>query len=137
LIAACCESIVRLTGKLSLSSKPGKLEDNVEKVKTKVLTPGVFEGFVALPRFPSHIPLMVANLKGLEVIKCESVGPIDSSTHEFLRVASIDSPFREQVAWAYLTTAARPGMPDRDLKPWAEEIVKASASAAPPDQTAI
>lgn len=124
LIAACCESTVRLTDKLSLSPKAAKLDDNAEKVKTRVLTPGAFEGYFPLPSLPSSIPLMAANLKNLEVINWESVGPIDSFTHEFVRAASIDSPFREQVAWAYLTTAARPGMPDRDLKSWAEDLVR-------------
>lgn len=140
LIAACCEGTARLAKKLSLSLAANKLDKDVDAVIAKALTTGAFAGFLPLPGFPSRLPVMIANLKGLEVIKWESVGPIDSSTHEFIRIASIDSPFREQVAWAYLTTAARPGMPDRDLKPWAEEIVKASASAAlmpTPNQAAI
>jgi CTP synthase len=134
LIAACCEGTARLAQKLSLSPNPNKLDDNAKTVIAKALTAGAFQGFLPLPGFPSRLPVMVANLKGLEVIQWESVGPVDSSTHEFVRVASIDSPFREQVAWAYLTTAARPGMPDRDLKPWAEEVVKAATppATAPP-----
>jgi len=132
LIAACCEGTARLANKLSLSLTAKKQDKDAEAVISKALTAGVFAGFVPLPSFPSRLPVMVANMKGLEVIKWESVGAIDSTTHEFVRVASIDSPFREQVAWAYLTTAARPGMPDRDLKPWAEEIVKA---ASPPTST--
>jgi len=130
LIAACCEGTARLANKLSLSLTANKQDKDAEAVISKALTAGVFAGFLPLPGFPSHFPVMVANLKGLEVIKWESVGPIDSTTHDFLRVASIDSPFREQVAWAYLTTAVRPGMPDRDLKPWAEEIVKAASPLA-------
>jgi hypothetical protein len=140
LIAACCESTSKLISRLSLSPKANKLEDNAEKVKSKVLTPGAFEGFFALPSLASRIPLMVANLKGLQVIEWKLIGPIESSTHEFVRIASIDSPFREQVAWAYLTTAARPGMPDRDLKSWAEEIVKSGTSTIPlatPNQTPV
>lgn len=132
LIAACCEGTVRLANKLSLSLAANKLDKDADFVIAKALTAGAFAGFLPLPGFPSRLPVMVANLKGLEVIKWDSVGPIESSTHEYVRVASIDSPFREQVAWAYLTTAARPGMPDRDLKPWAEEVVKA---ATPPATT--
>lgn len=130
LIAACCEGTARLAQKLSLSPNPNRLGDNARSVIAKALTAGAFQGFLPLPGFPSRLPVMVANLKGLEVINWESVGPIDSSYHEYVRVASIDSPFREQVAWAYLTTAARPGMPDRDLRPWAEEIVRAAAPPA-------
>lgn len=127
LIAACCEGTARLAKKLSLSLTANKLDKDADSVITRALTAGAFAGFLPLPGFPSRLPVMVANLKGLEVIKWESVGPIDSPTHEYVRVASIDSPFREQVAWAYLTTAARPGMPDRDLKPWAEQIVNAAS----------
>lgn len=128
LIAACCEGTARLAKKLSLSLAPNKLGKDADTVITKALTSGAYVGFLPLPSFPSRLPVMVANLKGLEVISWETVGPADSTTHEFLRIASIDSPFREQVAWAYLTTAARPGMPERELQPWAEEIVRAAAS---------
>lgn len=128
LIAACCEGTTRLAKKLSLSLTANKLDKDADTVITKALTSGAFVGLLSLPSFPSRLPVMVANLKGLEVITWETVGPADSTTHEFLRIASIDSPFREQVAWAYLTTAARPGMPDRDLKPWAEELVKAAST---------
>ena len=73
---------------------------------------------------------MVANLKNLAVIRYDSIGGLDSAQRNFERVASIDSPFREQVAWAFLTTVARPGMPERDLDLWAEEIVEDAAKAA-------
>lgn len=129
LIAACCEGMARLAKKLSLSLAPNKVDKDADTVISKALTAGAFVGFLPLPSFPSQLPVMVANLKGLEVITWESVGPADSTTHEYLRIASIDSPFREQVVWAYLTTAARPGMPDRDLKPWAEELLKAASTA--------
>jgi CheY-like chemotaxis protein len=128
LIAACCEGTLRLAKKLSLSLLPAKLAKDTETVISKALNAGAFVGYLPLPSFPSLLPVMVANLKGLEVINWETVGPLNSATHEFLRVASIDSPFREQVAWAYLTTAARPGMPDRDLMPWAEELVRAAVA---------
>lgn len=130
LIAACCEGTARLAKKLSLSLAASKQEKDCDTIVSKALSAGSFGGFLPLPSLPSQLPVMVANLKELEVIPWESVGPADSNTHNFLRIASIDSPFREQVAWSYLTTAARPGMPDRDLNAWAREIVKASAPAA-------
>lgn len=108
-------------------------EKNLKKaLASLVLSQGSWNGWYPLPAFTNSVPACAANLKDLELIPIASIGPIDSSTHEYVRVASIDSPFREQVAWAYLTTAARPGMPDRDLKPWAEEVVKA---ATPPTTT--
>lgn len=136
LIAACCEGTDRLAKKLSLSLAPNKLEKDAETVISKALTAGAFAGFLPLPAFPSRLPVMVANMKGLEVIPYEAIGCADPAKPGFDRIASIDSPFREQVAWAYLTTAVRPGMPDRDLKPWAEELVKAAAPpVAPPSKT--
>ena len=43
----------------------------------------------------------------------------------FERVASIDSPFREQIAWAHMQIASRPALPDRELNSWVEEILAA------------
>ena len=42
---------------------------------------------------------------------------------EYIRVVSIDSPFREQIAWAYLNTAGRPGVPDRDFAIWEKQYL--------------
>ena len=106
-------------------------KDLKEALRSLVLSQGTWNGWYPLPAFASILPACAANLKDLELVPIASIGPIDSSTHEFVRVASIDSPFREQVAWAYLTTAARPGMPDRDLKAWAEEVVIAASAPAP------
>jgi hypothetical protein len=39
-----------------------------------------------------------------------------------MRVASVDSPFREQIAWAFVQIAGRPALPDRDLESWVQEI---------------
>ena len=63
---------------------------------------------------------MMADLRDLEIIP---IGDIGVDNKPFLRVASIDSPFREMVAWAYLHTACRPGLPDRDFKAWRDEII--------------
>jgi hypothetical protein len=139
LIAACCEETARLAKKLSLSLTDGKLEKDCDKIVSKALTAGSYIGFLPLPSFPARLPIMVANLKNLDVLNYDSVGPADSNTHDFLRIASIDSPFREQVAWAFLTTVARPGMPDRDLQSWAKEILKANSStvSAPSNQAKV
>ena len=64
---------------------------------------------------------MAVYLKDLELILLER---INGEGKTFERVASIDSPFRELVAWAYMQVACRPGLPDRDTETWSEEIVK-------------
>ncbi len=132
LIVAHCEGTTQLVKKLTLSLKENRRDKDVENVNTKVLSAGVFAGLLPLPPFPNHLPMMVANLKNLEVILYEAIGRTESTQPSFERVASIDSPFREQVAWAFLTTIARPGMPDRDLKSWAVEIVQDAAKAVAP-----
>ena len=83
------------------------------------LTQGYFETVIPFPNLKNRIPTMAANLKDLELIPFDKIGT------EFLRIASLDSPFRELVAWAYLQTAGRPGLPERDIKSWSEEIINA------------
>lgn len=52
-----------------------------------------------------------------------------SLEHTYFRVASIDSPFREQIVWAYMITSCRPGMPNRDMNLWAKyPAIEAGAS---------
>ena len=65
---------------------------------------------------------MTADFLRLELIDLDRIGTGDK---EYLRIASVDNPFRELVAWAYVLNAARPGMPERDFESWAEEIIKA------------
>lgn len=125
-LTAVCHPISEMVDKFRQTFR-GQQAATVEKrlLSSLVLSQGFWNGWMPLPKFGEVIPLSVANLKDLQLIDLASIGPIDSTTHEFLRIASMDSPFREQVAWAYLTTAARPGMPDRELDSWAQEILGA------------
>jgi DNA-binding NarL/FixJ family response regulator len=137
-LVAKCLPVQRLLHIMSLSVKEHKLDKSVERLKSAALTPGVFNGFIALPEFPSRFPHLAANLKDLEILSYSAIVPGDGQSAGYDRVASIDSPFREQIAWAYLTTSARPGMPDRDLDSWAQSILKeaslekSSESGSPP-----
>ena len=85
-------------------------------LRDDMLAPGYMSPVIPFPRLNGHIPLMAANLRQLELI------PFDKLKDDYERKASIDSPFREMVAWAYLQTAGRPGLPDRDTAKWAKEI---------------
>lgn len=95
-----------------------------DTIKSHLLTAGHRDGILPLPALKGCIPSMMADLKKLELLPRTDVG--DKKTYE--RIASIDSPFRELVAWAYLNAACRPGLPDRDFDAWATEI-------APPKTT--
>ena len=81
------------------------------------LAQGYFETIVPFPGLKNLIPPMVANLRDLELISIEKINTT------FPRIASLDSPFRELIAWAYLQTAGRPGLPDRDIDAWRNEII--------------
>lgn len=81
------------------------------------LAQGYFETIVPFPSLKNRIPPMVADLRDLELI------PIEKINTKFCRIASLDSPFRELIAWAYLQTAGRPGLPDRDINTWRDEIL--------------
>ena len=116
LVARCCS----MKNGLDLTSLrnigPAKLKD---RLRSAILTQGYFETIIPFPRLENTIPTMAANLRDLEFIPIQDIG----SDKQFLRIASVDSPFRELIAWAYLQTACRPGLPDRDFDSWRNEIV--------------
>lgn len=117
LVACCCS----MREGLDLTSLKGM---GLAKLKYRlpgtVLSPGYFEDVIPFPCLEGRIPTMAANLRDLEFIP---VGDIGISDKTFFRVASVDSPFRELIAWAYLQIACRPGLPDRDFDLWRDEIV--------------
>ena len=129
-LVARCAAVDEMRQRLQLSQNT---ERAAERVRTQVLNQGHWNGYLPLPSFPNRIPLMVANLKDLEVISYSAISPADAMAPAYQRIASIDSPFREQVAWALLSTVSRPGMPDRDLTHWAREIVTAATTPAAGD----
>lgn len=117
LTARCCS----MKRGLDLTSlKDMGLAKLKERLPRTVLTQGYFEAVIPFPCLKGRIPTMAANLRDLEFIP---VGDIGVEDKRFLRIASIDSPFRELVAWAYLHIACRPGLPDRDFNSWSEEII--------------
>jgi len=87
-------------------------------------------GRVPLPSLEGVIPAMAANLRSLDLINMEDISREGSPDKPFSRVASIDSPFREQVVWAFLSVAGRPGVPDRDFQEWAAELAREGTSQA-------
>ena len=92
---------------------------NAATIKDRILSSGYAQTIVPFPRLEEVIPLMAANLRDLELTPIAAIG----EGQRFIRIASIDSPFRELIAWAYMQIACRPGLPDRNLDSWAKEIV--------------
>jgi CTP synthase len=117
LVAKCCS----MKEGLDLTSlKDMGLTKLKDRLPSTVLTQGYFEAVVPFPRLKGRIPTMAADLRNLESIPIGNIGILDKPV---LRVASLDSPFRELIAWAYLQIACRPGLPDRDFDSWCDEIV--------------
>ena len=89
-----------------------------------ILTQGHSGAIILLPNLQGRIPAMAANLRNLELIPMGKIVPKDDA--EYCIAASIDSPFRELVSWAYLQVSCRPGLPDRDVQGWKQEIIQDS-----------
>ena len=96
---------------------------------TRSLTEPQVGGYIPLPGYHGLIPPMSARLRDLELIPVDEIG--DGGPAKFVRAASVDSPFREQIAWAFVQIAGRPAVPDRDLEGWIEEIKTRVAEAKP------
>lgn len=131
-LVARCEPIGDL-GALQL--RPERCLKNREKKSQRrrlrdMVREGVAGPYVPIPRFRDHVPLMVANLKRLELIPWDRVQEHTSATElddgqgAFKRIASTDSPFREMVVWAYLRITGRPGVPEIDVDGWVDHIVE-------------
>lgn len=132
-LVARCEALKKL-GKVEI--KPGRPLGRKARDKLRsILTEGMADNFVPIPCFRGHVPLMVANLRRLELIKLDSIdlGAGDAGGEAadtaFDRVASTDSPFREMVVWAYLRITGRPGMPDIDVDRWMNDITNPLATS--------
>ena len=116
LVAKCCSMKDGLDRTSWKNMGIRKLEDRLPST----LTQGYFESVIPFPELKNRIPTMAVDLRDLELIP---VNDINVSDGPFCRVASVDSPFRELIAWAYMQTAGRPGLPDRDSASWTEEII--------------
>jgi CTP synthase len=103
-----------------------KRSDKISNTLSALLTQPQSGGYVLLPEYKSILPLMCACLRDLELIRLADIGTTDESSASFHRIVSVDSPFREQIAWAYLQITGRPGLPDRDLNRWIKDIFMAS-----------
>ena len=120
LVAKCCT-----LGEVLSRSNIRQREPSIKA--SHMLTQGFINHYLPFPALPDVIPPMAANLKDLELIPFEDVG--DEETR-FKRVASVDSPFRELVSWAYLQTTGRIGLPERNTELWIQEILGDIANRA-------
>ena len=126
LIANCFDksdySTIKL-GSNGIDSKQGK--DKVNRI-IAALNTGYSDAKVALPELPSVIPYCTVDLKSLDQVLCSEIAlskEEHDDNHKYYRVASVNSPFREQIVWAHMINSCRPGMPNRDMETWAKGIL--------------
>ncbi len=117
-LVARCTHIKNVLPEVSISSGTG--EANFKKRLLPLLYKGYGTYCLPLPELPGVLPPMTAELKKLQLIDLNLIGEDEGC--EYCRVASVDSPFREMITWAYLQVTGRPGLPDRDFDDWADHI---------------
>lgn len=105
-----------------------KAEPSKSKIKNVggKLTQGYRESFVPLPKLGNVIPYMTVDLKDIELIDIKEIAVTENKINEnekYYRVASIASPFREQIVWAHMLNSCRPGVPERNMELWAKDIL--------------
>lgn len=108
------------------NSVQGVDEDKKPDIVMHFLNQGYNGKFVALPGLLDIIPYMTVNLKKTELIDRNTIATDVSGITEssrYYRVASIASPFREQIVWAHMLNSCRPGVPDRNMELWAKDIL--------------
>ncbi len=117
-----CKGADRLLQDLSLKDVQKWKADHTKRLLS-VLRQGYAQSCMPLPALPGEFPPMAADFRTLELVDLVQIGDGDE---EYTRIASVDDPLRELVAWAYMLAAARPGLPDRDFDAWAKEIIPAT-----------
>ena len=99
--------------------------DNINKVVSK-LNVGYNNRYVPLPKLPQKIPYMTIDLKHIDLIPIDEIATsVEKKTisTKYYRVASVFSPYREQIVWAHLQNSCRPGVPDRNMNDWAKDLL--------------
>ena len=129
ILVAHCLSPERFSNDAKLGKKE-KLEDETAQRKKDNLIRSLNTGYnyakVALPELPNKIPYMTIDLKKIETVALEEIALSEKeieANKQYYRVASVNSPFREQIVWAHMINSCRPGMPDRDMNAWAEGVL--------------
>lgn len=130
ILVAKCTGIGEYTASV-IDNYKVKAKDLTEKLPRYLSDPHQ-GGFIPLPEYKPLIPCMAADLRALELIPIAHVDAMEDTGKSFRRIVSVDSPFREQMTWAYLQIVGRPGMPERDLARWAKDI---TASGSPTGST--
>lgn len=109
----------------NIKGEKGKEEEQLKAIAS-ALNKGYNDRYVALPEMANVAPYMTVDLKKIELVAITDIAISlkEADNHKYIRVLSVDSPFREQIVWAHIQNACRPGVPDRDSVNWARELKK-------------
>ena len=107
------------------TDRPDKQADILQ---TTMLSQGYYQNNMPFPELKGRIPAMSADMRKLELIPVSDISVAANGEAVYVRLASLDSPFRELVSWVYMQTGCRPGLPDRDLDAWSKEILDAGGT---------
>lgn len=116
-----------------ISGESNKVRKNVDRMKS-FLNAGYKDNLVPLPPLEGVLPNLIVDMKSLETNSLNKIAASleeyrqNPANYDYIRVCSIDSPFREQIVWAYLHNACRPGVPDRDMYAWIDMIARESST---------
>lgn len=109
--------------KYPLTARPS--DKQLERI-TVYLNTGYNNSLISLPNIPEIMPYLTVDLKKVDMLPIEQIALQESkitAQHKYCRIASVDSPFREQIVWAHMINSCRPGMPKRDMELWAKELM--------------
>ena len=119
------ENVLYANCKDIVGSKFGGIKS--ESKKKDALRTGKENEF-ALPALEDVLPNMIVDMKRLGTVNINRIA-VDMKTfgaekerYEYVRICSVDSPFREQMVWNFLNNAGRIGVPDRDFATWAKSF---------------
>jgi hypothetical protein len=122
-LAAKCDDPKRFLSEGLLVGTNAKKSQVKESLKSALNEPQK-SGLIVLPKCAGLIPLMIIDLRALELIPATDVAAGTERNKKYQRVASIDSPFREYIGWGYIQIGCRPGVPPRDSKELAAALAE-------------
>lgn len=128
ILVATCHGAKTFSDDAKLKKSESISDKSAREKKDKLirsLNTGYNYAKVALPMLPNKIPYMTIDLKSVEQILIGEIAlsEDDIQDKKYYRVASLVSPYREQIVWAHMINSCRPGMPERNMEEWAEGIM--------------
>ena len=120
ILVAQCGTTEQGLYRTSLKDLPRSDRKAKDLIRKSLLTAGHLDGVIPFPSYRDKIPTMTADLRNLNFVPIKNIG----TDKEYERVASVDSPFRELISWAYMQIACRMGLPERSFEDWSTEILR-------------